>query len=154
MKASWTGYTRIPGGPGGRVGVLGGSGIGVSRHSAHAQEAIELVRFLIRDEIHSSEQGAASSDPTAQPTVYDLPLILDPHKPSQKWSPNKSGVVSRPSAEAGDKYEQVTRAYFGAVHAVLTGQKEAPEAAAELEKQLINITGFSAAPFKMGRLDE
>jgi trehalose/maltose transport system substrate-binding protein len=58
------------------------------------------------------------------------------------------GVVSRPSSVAGRTYEQVTRAYFGAVHAVLTGQKEAPEAAAELEKQLIKITGYSAGPPK------
>jgi len=35
------------------------------------------------------------------------------------------------------------------VHSVLTGQKEAPEAAAELEKQLIEITGFSAGPPKI-----
>ena len=30
MKASWTGYTRIPGGPGGRAGTLGGSGTTVT----------------------------------------------------------------------------------------------------------------------------
>ena len=149
MKASWTGYTRIPGGPGGRAGTLGGSGIAVSRHSAYAQEAIELARFLIREEIHSSErEQSASADPAAQPTVYDLPSISDLHKPSEKWSQSKSGVVSRPSAEAGDKYEQVTRAYFGAVRSVLTGQRGAPEAAAELEKQLIKITGFSTGPPK------
>jgi hypothetical protein len=29
-----------------------------------------------------------------------------------------------------------------AVHSVLTGEKKAPEAAATLEKQLIQITGF------------
>jgi len=150
MKASWTGYTRIPGGPEGQAGTLGGSGVAVSQHSVHAQEAIELVRFLIGEEIHSSEQEQASADPAAQLTVYDLPSISDPHKPSEKWSQSKGGVgvVSRPSAEAGSKYEQVTKAYFGAVHSVLTGQQGAQEAAVELERQLIKITGFSAGPPK------
>lgn len=150
MKASWTGYTRIPGGPRGRVGTLGGSGIAVSRHSGHTQEAIKLVRFLIREEIESSErEQQAWAHPAAQPTVYDLPSISDLDRPSEKWNQSKSGVVSRPSAEAGDKYEQVTRAYFGAVRSVLTGQRGAPEAAAELEQELIKITSFSAGPPKM-----
>jgi trehalose/maltose transport system substrate-binding protein len=124
--------------------------VAVSRHSVHAQEAIELVRFLIREEIHSSEQEQASADPAAQLTVYDLPSISDLHKPSEKWSQGKGGVgvVSRPSAEAGSKYEQVTQAYFDAVHSVLTGQQGAQEAAVELERQLIKITGFSAGPPK------
>ena len=34
------------------------------------------------------------------------------------------------------------------MHSVLTGKREAAEAAAELEKQLIEITGFSAGPPK------
>jgi len=149
LKVSRTGYMSIPGGPAGRAGTLGGSGVAVSRHSAHAQEAMKLVGFLIREEIHSSEQEqGASADLPAQPGVYDLPSISDPHNPSEKSSQRKIGVVSRPSAEAGDKYEQVTRAYFGAVHSVLTGQRKAPEAAAELEKLLIKITGFSAGPPK------
>src|ERR1700733_15544094 len=57
---SVTGYAVIPGGSGGRVGTLGGSGLAVSAHSLHPQEAIELVRFLVRTQIQSSklESGA------------------------------------------------------------------------------------------------
>jgi len=32
------------------------------------------------------------------------------------------------------------------VHSVLTGERRAPEAAADLEKQLIKITGFNTGP--------
>ena len=60
--------------------------------------------------------------------------------------PLKAIVVSRPSRVAARSYEQVTRAYFGAVHSVLTGQKRAPEGAAELEKYLVKITGFPTGP--------
>jgi trehalose/maltose transport system substrate-binding protein len=42
----------------------------------------------------------------------------------------------------GNAYEPVSRAYFQAVHSVLTGERTAPEAARALEKQLVEITGF------------
>src|SRR6266481_6109989 len=50
-----TGYTSIPGGPLGWAGTLGGSGLAVSQHSSHRKEAIELIRFLIRAQIHSNQ---------------------------------------------------------------------------------------------------
>ena len=74
-----------------------------------------------------------------QPQFYDLPSISDHFDGSDQHG---AGVVSRPSGLAGALYEQVTRAHIAAVHSVLTGQKTAPEAAAELEKQLVEITGF------------
>jgi ABC-type glycerol-3-phosphate transport system substrate-binding protein len=128
---------------------LGGSGVAISRRSVHPQEAIKLVRFLIREEIHSSEQEEnASANLPAGPKAYELPSISDAHNRSEKSSRHTSGVVSRPSSEAGLTYDQVTRAYIGAVHSVLTGQRAAPEAAAELEKQLVKITGFGTGPPK------
>jgi hypothetical protein len=51
--------------------------------------------------------------------------------------------------EAGQFYEQVTRAYIEAVHSVLVGSRAAPEAASELQKQLINITGFRTGTPKL-----
>jgi trehalose/maltose transport system substrate-binding protein len=140
-----TGYTSLPGGPGGRAGALGGGGLAVSRHSLHPQEAIEFVRFLIRAEIHSSEQGEGSNQP-GQPEIYDLPLISDAYGHSEKSGQRKSSVVTRPSIVAGSTYEQVTRAYISALHSVLTGESRAPESAAELEKQLVKITGFRTGP--------
>jgi trehalose/maltose transport system substrate-binding protein len=142
-----TGYTSIPGGPGGRGGALGGSGLAVSRHSAHPQEAIELVRFLIRAEIQSNEQGEGVNQPV-QPKFYDLPSTATQPDYSENSSQHRNGVVNRPSGVTGRKYEQVTRAYISAVRSVLTGQKGAPEAASELEKELIKITGFSTGPPK------
>jgi len=56
--------------------------------------------------------------------------------------------VVRSSIVVGDAYEDVTRAYFQSVHSVLTGERSAPEAAAALEKQLTQITGFIAGPPK------
>jgi trehalose/maltose transport system substrate-binding protein len=142
-----TGYTSIPGGRGDRSGALGGSGLAISRYSAHPEEAIELVRFLIRAEIQSSEQREVA-DQAAQPKFYDLPSISAHHNHSENSSQRGNGVVSRPSSVTGRKYEQVTRAYISAVHSVLTGLKDAPETAADLENELIKITGFSTGPPK------
>lgn len=146
LKTGRAGYTGIPGGPGGWAGTLGGLGLAVSRRSPHPQEAIELVRFLIHAHIKSSEQEGAAAE---QFEVYDLPSVLDPHNRSQKSRQHKGGVVSRPSIVSGRAYEEVTRAYISTVHSVLTGKRGAPEAAAELENQLIKITGFSTGPPKM-----
>ena len=140
------GYTSIPSGAGAWASTLGGSGLAVSRHSVHPKEAIELVRFLIRAQIQWNEEQERES--TDQSEVYDWPSVSDPQNHSENSSQRMSRVVSRPSIAAGLRYEQVTRAYMGAVHSVLTGQRDAPNAAAELEKQLIKITGFSTGPPK------
>jgi trehalose/maltose transport system substrate-binding protein len=139
-----TGYTSMPSGPGGWAGTLGGSGLAVSRRSAHPQEAIELVRFLIRAQIQTSEEEEKAS--ANQPEVQERLTASGPRSASGKSNGSNASVVSRPSSEAGNMYEQVTRAYISTVHAVLAGQRAAPEAAAELEKQLMKITGFPAGP--------
>lgn len=61
---------------------------------------------------------------------------------------SKNELVLRPSSVAGQRYEQVSRAYISAVHSVLTGKQAAPQAAAELERQLIAITSFRTGPPK------
>lgn len=143
LAQSKTGYTNIPGGPMGGAGTLGGSGLGVSQHSPHRKEAIELVRFLIRAQIHSNqvEESAVAN----QPEIYKVPSVSDLRN-LEKEAGNRPGVVTRPSSESGAQYEQVTRAYIDAVHSVLSGEKSAPETAAALEKKLVQITGFKTGP--------
>jgi trehalose/maltose transport system substrate-binding protein len=144
-----TGFASMPGGPGGAVGTLGGSGLAVSRYSAHPKEAIEFVRFQIRAQIQSNENR--KSTPHAPLEIANLPTVSETHVDFQKPIQREIDLVRRPSAEAGVRYRQVSVAYAEAVHAVLTGQKGAPEAVTELEKQLIDITGFRAGPPKAGK---
>jgi trehalose/maltose transport system substrate-binding protein len=49
----------------------------------------------------------------------------------------------RPSQVSGSKYDQVSTAYFRAVHSVLVKQKTAGQAAADLEKELAQILGVT-----------
>jgi trehalose/maltose transport system substrate-binding protein len=142
---SVTGYAAIPGGPGGRVGTLGGSGLAVSAHSLHRQEAIELVRFLVRAQIQSSRLDGGATV-AAQPDALEVPSVVNRH--GGAGSGNPSGVARRPSEVSGRAYDRVAKAYIGAVHSVLTGQRAAPAAAADLEHHLIEITDFRAGPPK------
>lgn len=131
-----TGYTSMPGGPGGRVGVLGGFGLAVSRSSTHPREAVALIRFLVARDLQSK-----ADPPTAKPELYGLPAILQAYAPSPQLSQG-SRLISRPSNVTDNAYEDVTQAYFQAVHSVLAGERSAPMAAAAVEKQLVAITGF------------
>jgi len=138
-----TGYTSMPGGPGGRAGTLGGFGLAVSRSSAHPREAVALIHFLIARELQSK-----ADPPAAEPQLYDLPQILQAYAPSPQLTQQSGRLVSRPSNVTGRAYEDVTQAYFQKVHSVLTGEATAPMAAAALEKQLVAITAFKTGPPK------
>jgi len=142
-----TGFARLPAGDGGWAGTLGGTGAAVSLHSSHRQEAIALLRFQLRSLMQASEKEGDIGGPM-QSEFFEPPSISDP-RASPVASNQRASIVARPSVAAGSTYKQVSKAYIDAVHSVLTGQRPAPEAAAELEKQLIEITGFSAGPPKM-----
>ena len=135
-------YAVLPRGLGGSTGTLGGSGLAVSQHSPHVPEAIRLVRFLIQAQIQSNQAEDRAFVDT--PQVQMSGRLAE----SGKSKPNASGVVNRPSSVVGNKYEEVSRAYIAAVHSVLTREKGAPEAAAELEKALVKMTGFKTGPPK------
>jgi trehalose/maltose transport system substrate-binding protein len=115
------GITNVPGGKGGQAATLGGFGLAISRSGEHAAEALKLVQFLVQREMHA----------TAKSEFADIG--------KHEWG---GGVVSRPSAAAGPKYEEVDHAYLRAVHSVLTGEAKAPDAAAALERELVKTTGF------------
>ncbi len=132
----------LPGGKSGSVGTLGGWGLAVSRFSSHPREALELVRYLSRRDSQVKRARVLSAPPTL-PELYNLPEVREPnprfHLLSQAF---RTGIVLRPSNVSGKKYQDVSEAYFRAVHSVLAGEKSAPEAAAALENDLVHITGF------------
>jgi trehalose/maltose transport system substrate-binding protein len=140
-----TGFTAIPGGSAGSGATLGGFGLAISLQSAHREEAVKYVSFLTRTKIQSSEKGKTSNN---QPGAASAAGVYDQFEESiQQGRP----VVDRPSVETGSLYKQVSEAYINAVHSVLTCEKGAPEAAADLEKQLVKITGFPTGAPKTGK---
>jgi trehalose/maltose transport system substrate-binding protein len=136
----------LPGGKAGRVGTLGGSGLAVSRFSAHPREALELVRYLTRKDVLVQRSRVLSQPPTL-PELYDLAEVRESNPRFELLGQAfRTGIVLRPSNITGKNYDVVADAYIEAVHSVLTGQKRAPEAAAALETELVRITGFKKGP--------
>jgi maltose-binding protein MalE len=135
----------MPGGTEGSVGTLGGTGTAVSLHSTHREEAIALLRFQLRSLIDEGEKDSGVGGPM-QVELSNPPSISDPPVPAESSKQRASLIVARPSIETGIAYKAVSKAYSDAVHSVLVGQMSAPEAAAKLEMQLIEITGFRPGP--------
>jgi trehalose/maltose transport system substrate-binding protein len=147
LPALETGLSRLPGGSDGSAGTLGGTGTGISVHSTHRQEAIELLRFQLRSLIAEGENYNGPGGPI-QVELSDPPSILDSRVLAESSQQRASAIVARPSIETGNTYKAVSKAYSDAVHSVLIGQMSAPEAAGKLEMQLIEITGFRPGPPK------
>jgi trehalose/maltose transport system substrate-binding protein len=139
------GVTSVPAGRAARVSALGGWALAVSSASTHRAEAIKLVEFLVKKE--AEVESVSRSHPQWQLQFYDLPMMLAKQYPWASKAGEQSGaaIVSRPSNVSGAHYEEVSRAYSDAVHSVLVHQATASEAASNLEKELVRITGFATA---------
>jgi trehalose/maltose transport system substrate-binding protein len=135
------GVTSMPAGLAGRASTLGGSALAISQFSKHPQEALALIRFLLKNDNPNNQIRPKQRAPI-QPEFYEVPGILDrgptPVQRNALWN----GVITRPSIVTGDKYEEVARAYIEAVHSVLTRERNADDAARSLEKELMAITGL------------
>jgi trehalose/maltose transport system substrate-binding protein len=140
-----TGLARMPGGTEGSAGTLGGTGTAISLHSTHRQEAIALLRFQLRSLIDEGEKYSGPAAPN-QVELSSPPSMAGPGVTPESSMQLTSVIVARPSIETGSAYKAVSKAYSDAVHSVLAGQNSAPDAAAKLEKQLIEITGFHPGP--------
>ena len=134
--------TVLPHGRAGHAGTLGTTAYGVSRYSPHRREAVELVRYYLRRDVQL-RRALASSGPPAILDLYKDPEVL---KANPYFAELKrlylTGVAIRPASVTGSQYPDISRAYSDAVHSVLIGEKSAPAAAADLEKQLVQITGL------------
>jgi trehalose/maltose transport system substrate-binding protein len=134
--------TVLPAGKAGRVATLGGAGLAVSRSSTHPQEALTLVRYLSGRTVQVQRARVLFEPPTL-PALYDLAEVRESNPRFDLLrGAFQTGLVARPSVASGPHYQDVTDAYIRAVHAVLTRESRAPDAAASLERELVRITGF------------
>jgi trehalose/maltose transport system substrate-binding protein len=139
----WVGVAPLPRGAARRAATLGRYGYGVTRRAPHPREAAMFVRFLSRRDVQL-KRALEFHVPPSIPDLYDDPRVAaaGPHFAAIRET-LIDGVVARPSAAAGHAYPDVSRAYVAAVHAVLTREKRAPEAAADLEDVLRRLTGLA-----------
>jgi trehalose/maltose transport system substrate-binding protein len=133
----------LPRGRSGFAATLGGNGYGVSRYSRHPREAAKLVRFLTSLE-GQARRCRRSAEPPTIPALYKDPDVLGPNAYVSRVLQVYEGSASRPSMTGGNMYPDVSRAYFEAVHGVLTHKQSAAEAANDLEKRLTDMLKPSA----------
>jgi trehalose/maltose transport system substrate-binding protein len=144
----------LPAGKMGSVGAFGGHSYGVSKYSEHVQEAVKLVRYLCRRDVELKRLRTYSGVPTT-PELFEDPGVrtATPYLEAVQEA-YKERFALRPSAVTGKKYPEVSRAYFEAVHLVLTREKTAAAAAADLREQLARITGFGVQSSNANRPPE
>src|SRR5579864_7177439 len=133
----------LPRGRAGFAATLGGNGYGVSRYSRHPREAAMLVRFLASPE-EQARRCRKSAEPPTLPALYKDADVLGPNPYVSRVLQVHEGLALRPSVPAGKMYPDVSRAYFEAVHSVLTSKQSATQAAGELEKNLTSLLKTSA----------
>jgi trehalose/maltose transport system substrate-binding protein len=65
---------------------------------------------------------------------------------AQLWKDVGSVAVARPSTVSGQRYDEVSRAYFSSVHSILAGEQDADKALAELQAKLEKIIAGKPVP--------
>jgi trehalose/maltose transport system substrate-binding protein len=102
-----------------------------------------LVRFLCRRDTQLNRSRKIGKSPTILELYNDPGIQADPYF-STILETYRRDRVSRPSTETGKRYPAISRAYFLAVHDVLAGKKPAASALADLQAELMQITGLKA----------
>ena len=140
----------LPRGSAGLAATLGAHGYSVSRHSRHPREAAMLVRFLTSPE-EQTRRCRKSAGPPTIPALYENAEVLAANPYFSRMLQMRGAMTLRPSAQAGKMYPEVSRAYYEAVHAVLTKRQSAASAASDLEEQLVKMLKPSAADANASR---
>lgn len=136
----------LPRGRAGRAHTLGGYGLGVSRYSHHRKEAEALVRYLCSRDIQRWRTKVTSTLPTL-PALYEDEDLLSANPLLRHMKRARiSGLVARPAPVTGASYGDVSRAYYTGVHAALAHEKTAAQALADVEAEIVRITGFPTGP--------
>jgi trehalose/maltose transport system substrate-binding protein len=136
-----TAVALLPAGSSGRASALGGIAIAVSKYSEHRDEAIAALRELVSEpaEIRRILQGGSAPTRLALQKRSDLMQQTLFHGPLLETQLLAS-LVARPSTAAGSSYDDVSRAYYSAVHSALAKQLPPDIALARLQKELVRIT--------------
>ncbi|HKI58147.1 MAG TPA: ABC transporter substrate-binding protein [Trueperaceae bacterium] len=119
---------------------LGGWQLAVSRFSKHQAEAADLVKYLTSADVERERAIQGSFLPSRLP-LYDDPQIEQQNPFIHKLKPVFANAVARPATATKQKYNQVSSAFWTAVHNVLSGQAQPSSALAGLDQQLQRIKG-------------
>lgn len=122
--------------------VLGGWYLGVSRYTHHQAEALAFVRYLNGKQVQRQRAIQGRLLPT-YPSLYQDPILLRANLLLAPITEVPKRLIQRPAALAGRGYDRVSRAYADGIHQILTRKLSAPEGAANIQSELVRITGFA-----------
>lgn len=128
----------LPAGEVGRAACLGGWNLAVSQYSENPDAAAALAVFLAGPESQKLRAIGASLNPTIE-SLYEDEDILAAAPFFGSLFDVFINATPRPSTVTGEQYNEVSVAYFEAVHSVLTGDQDAATAMELLELDLQEI---------------
>ncbi len=142
IKGKFDVTTLPPGsGEGARsAATLGGWNLAVSKYSKNPDAAIELVKWVASPEMQKYRALKASYLPTIQ-ALYDDADIAREQPVIPRWKEVFLNAVPRPSNEAKVRYNEVSNAFWTAVHKTLSGEGTAADNLADLEVTLTKLKG-------------
>jgi trehalose/maltose transport system substrate-binding protein len=117
---------------------LGGEMLAVSRYSTRVEAAVDLVRFLTSADEQKRRAIKGGFNPTLAP-LYEDAEVLAANPFFGELREVFMAAVARPSDATGARYNQVSAAFYNAVHAVLSGDAQAGPALARLERTLTRL---------------
>ncbi len=136
------GVTALPSATadGQHAATLGGWQLAVSRFSKNPAAAADLVKYLTSTEVER-ERAIQGSFLPSRLALYDDPQIQQQNPFIHQLKPVFASAVARPATATKQKYNQVSSAFWTAVHNVLAGQQQANQALSGLKAQLTRIKG-------------
>lgn len=134
------GVAPLPSGGSRSAAALGGWSLGVNTYSTQQAAAIDLVRTLTGPAEQKRRAIVGAYNPTL-PALYKDPAVLKANPFFGSLYPVFTNAVSRPSGSTGNKYNQVSQAFAGAVSEVLKGRSTGQAAVTALGTDLARIKG-------------
>jgi len=119
-------------------GSLGGWELAVSKYSKNPDAAASLVMYLTGAAEQKRRAVEASFNPT-RPEIYKDADVIKANPFMSALYDVFVSAAARPSAPTGAKYNKVSNEFWNAVYSVLSKQKPADKALADLEATLTQV---------------
>jgi len=135
------GVSALPkgGADGKHTGVLGGWQLAVSKYSANAELAADLVKHLTSYDEQKRRAIKGAYNPTIA-ALYEDEEVLAATPFFGNLYDTFTNAVARPSRVTGAKYNQVSSEFYNAAHEVLSGKTDAASSLEALEGRLDRLS--------------
>jgi trehalose/maltose transport system substrate-binding protein len=135
------GVSALPkgGADGKHTGVLGGWQLAVSKYSANAELAADLVKHLTSYDEQKRRAIKGAYNPTIA-ALYEDEEVLEANPFFGNLYETFTNAVARPSRVTGAKYNQVSSEFYNAAHEVLSGKTDAASSLEALESRLDRLS--------------